>query len=147
MKIDNPNDQLGFLLTQVTFLKQRITNAALRELDITYIQFVILAGTLELSGENKIVTQQTISTERRLDKAMVSNVVKTLIAKELMIRNVHPADKRAYTLSLTESGIKKVSAGKKIALRIDESFFKEINKQDFQNTLRILLENEKNGEE
>jgi len=141
-KTAQPNEQLGYLLTQVSFLKQRITNAALKELDITYIQFVILAGTLELGSENEFVTQQDISTQRRLDKAMVSNVVKTLIDKGLMARSVHPIDKRAYTLSLTDAGKEFAIRGKEIALKIDETFFDKINKGAFTKTLLKLLENE-----
>lgn len=142
IETEKPNEQLGYLLTQVSFLKQRITNAALKELDITYIQFVILAGTMELGVDNEIVTQQDISRERRLDKAMVSNVVKTLIEKELMIRHIHPVDKRAYTLSLTETGVQKAIRGKAIALEIDNTFFAKISKDSFFQTLLILLKNE-----
>lgn len=139
--MEEPNEQLGFLLTQVSFLKQRIINAALKELDITYIQFIILAGTLELGEKNGIVTQQTISTERRLDKAMVSNVVKTLLEKGLMNRHTHPVDKRAYTLSLTDIGTEKVMRGKQIAQKIDKDFFGRIDQKQFLQSLTILLQN------
>jgi len=141
-KIEMPDEQLGYLLTQVSFLKQRIINAALKELDITYIQFIILAGTLELGIDNGIVTQQTISTERRLDKAMVSNVVKTLILKGYMIRHTHPVDKRAYTLSLTKAGTEKAIRGKEIALHIDHSFFAGIDTNKFHESLMILIKND-----
>lgn len=145
-KIDKPDEQLGYLLTQVTFLKQRIINAALKELDITYIQFIILAGTLEL-GVDDIVTQQIISDKRRLDKAMVSNVVKTLIEKGLMTRHVHPVDKRAYTLSLTDTGTEKAIDGKEIALKIDHEFFAAIDKEKFLESLMILIKNDPDSNE
>lgn len=139
-KVNPPDRQLGYLLTQVSFLKQRIINAELRELDITYMQFIILAGTLELSEENKIVTQQTIASERRLDKAMVSNVVKTLIEKNLILRETHPGDKRAYTLRATAEGIEKALKGKQIALKVDTGFFAGIDQENFREALEILLE-------
>lgn len=142
-KIEKPDEQLGYLLTQVSFLKQRIINAALKELDITYIQFIILAGTFELSEGGDLVTQQTISTERRLDKAMVSNVVKTLIEKGLMIRQVHPVDKRAYTLILTDVGIEKAIKGKQTALKTDETFFDEIDKKKLKQAFVTLLKKNK----
>ncbi|MDF9830313.1 MarR family winged helix-turn-helix transcriptional regulator [Parabacteroides sp. PF5-6] len=145
-KIDKPDEQLGYLLTQVSFLKQRIINATLKELDITYIQFIILAGTLELSID-EIVTQQLISDKRRLDKAMVSNVVKTLIEKGLMMRHTHPVDKRAYTLSLTEAGVEKAIRGKELALKIDRTFFSGIDKEKFLESLQILINNNPNSDE
>ncbi|MDR2918127.1 MAG: MarR family winged helix-turn-helix transcriptional regulator [Tannerella sp.] len=141
-KIDKPDEQLEYLLTQVSFLKQRIINASLKDLDITYIQFVILAGTLELGANEAIVTQQDISDKRRLDKAMVSNVVKTLIEKGLMTRHTHPVDKRAYTLSLTNTGKEAAIKGKEIALDVDKSFFSGINKNAFLKALVTLLKND-----
>lgn len=137
---DEPEEHLGYLLTQVSFLKQRIINAELDALGITYIQFVILAGTLELAAEHSEITQQTIATERRLDKAMVSNVVKTLIGKKLMIRKVHPSDNRAYTLSLTKTGAKIARKGREVARAADVTFFAGINGKKFGEMLVSLLE-------
>lgn len=144
-KTEVPNDQLGYLLTQVSFLKQRITNAALKEIDVTYVQFVILAGTLELGADGSIVTQQSIASERRLDKAMVSNVVKTLIEKDLLHREEHPEDKRAFTLRLTPEGEKKAMQGKEIARKIDDTFFANIDHETFREALKQLLINENNN--
>lgn len=137
-----PYEQAGYLLTQVSFLKQRIVNAALKDLDITYVQFVILAGTLELGDENGIVTQQDISTKRRLDKAMVSNVVKTLIGRNLIKREEHPSDKRAFTLGLTEEGKEIALKGKEIARSTNTTFFAGIDVDLFCKTLKQLLLND-----
>lgn len=137
-----PQDQLGYLLTQASFLKQRITNAALKELDLTYAQFVILAGTYELSEEGDTVTQQTIAIERRLDKAMVSNVVKTLIEKELIIREEHPIDKRAFTLHVTPTGKEVAIRGREIAREIDEEFFANVDRKALRKILTLLLTND-----
>ncbi|NDV83188.1 MarR family winged helix-turn-helix transcriptional regulator [Bacteroides sp. 51] len=141
-KTEIPNEQLGYLLTQVSFLKQRITNAALKELDITYVQFIILAGTLELGADGGIVTQQSIASERRLDKAMVSNVVKTLIEKGFLTRQEHPEDKRAFTLRLTPAGEEKAMQGKDIARKVDHTFFAHIDHEAFRESLKQLLKNE-----
>lgn len=144
--VEIPDNQLGYLFTQVSFLKQRIVNAALKELDITYMQFIILAGTLELGADDKIVTQQDIAARRRLDKAMVSNVVKTLVDKGLMERCVHPVDKRAYRLSLTQTGIQTALDGKKIAQEVDKTFFARVDKKELLATLHTLIENEGGAE-
>jgi len=142
--IEKPDDQLGFLLMQVLLLKQRFTNSVLRIYDITYIQFVILAGILELGESGKLVTQQTISLERLLDKAMVSNVVKTLIAKNLITRDTHPSDNRAYTLGLTAEGQKLVVKCKTEAKKIDKMFFSSIDEDHFRETLKTLQTNNTN---
>lgn len=141
MAVEKPDNQLGFLLTQVSFLKQRIINSALKEQDITYIQFIILAAVLELGDDGNIVTQQTVSMERLLDKAMVSNVVKTLVDKKLMKRDAHPTDKRAFALSLTDEGVLKALAGKKIAKKIDDVFFNRVNRKELIGIMIDLLKN------
>lgn len=139
-RIEQPDQQLGYLLTQVSFLKQRIINAGLKELDITYMQFIILAGILELADEG-IVSQQTIVDKRRLDKAMVSVVLKALISRGLVIRQPHPIDKRAYTLTLSDEGRQKALQGKEITVEIDRRFFAKVNKKNLINILTKLLEN------
>lgn len=139
-QIEQPDQQLGYLLTQVSFLKQRIINAGLKELDITYMQFIILAGILELADEG-IVSQQTIVDKRRLDKAMVSVVLKALISRGLVIRQPHPTDKRAYTLTLSDEGRQKALQGKVITVEIDRRFFAKVNKKNLINILTKLLEN------
>lgn len=140
--VNEPYGQLGYLLTQVSFLKQRMVNNALRKLDITYMQFIILAGTLELGKDGTAVTQQDLSRERRLNKAMVSNVVKHLSGKGLMQRRQHPLDKRAYILTLTDQGTCKALQGKQIAFDIDRIFFARIDRDDLLATLTTLLEQE-----
>lgn len=139
-QIEQPDQQLGYLLTQVSFLKQRIINAGLKELDITYMQFIILAGILELADEG-IVSQQTIVDKRRLDKAMVSVVLKVLISRGLVTRQPHPTDKRAYTLTLSDEGRQKALQGKEITVEIDRRFFAKVNKKNLINILTKLLEN------
>ncbi len=147
--IQKPDEQAGYLLMQVSLLKQRKVNAKLKKLDITYIQFIILAGILELGLDYKWVTQQTIVTERRLDKAMVSNVVKTLLEKKLIVRGQHPSDSRAWVLKLTETGEKAVVQAKEIVKKIDDIFFSNIDKEILRTTLKELLinNNTENGEE
>ncbi|NDW18410.1 MarR family transcriptional regulator [Dysgonomonas sp. 216] len=138
-RIDKPDEQLGYLLMQVSLLKQRILNSALKCLDLTYMQFVVLAGVLELSEENHAVTQQCIVLERHLDKAMVSNVVKTLLAKGLIERNSHPGDSRAWMLNLTIAGEKRALEAKKITEGVNSNFFMNIDEGTFRLMLKKLL--------
>lgn len=139
MGIDKPDNQLGFLLMQASLLKQRVVNAALRELDITYMQFVVLAGVLELGENNGCVMQQDLASQRRLDKAMVSNVVKNLMSRNLLIRMEHPSDKRAWKLSLTEQGRELAIEGKGIAKGVDSTFFAGIDNDLFVKLLEKVI--------
>ncbi|MCC8134269.1 MAG: MarR family transcriptional regulator [Tannerellaceae bacterium] len=135
-RIEQPDEQLGFLLIQTSLLKQRIINAALKELDLTYMQFVILAAILELGAEDELVTQQLIASRRQLDKAMVSNITKLLILKKLMTREHHPTDQRALVLRLTDAGTDIANRGKEITKTIDTTFFAGIDEERLRADLK-----------
>lgn len=140
-----PDDQVGFMLSQTYLLKQRVTNFALKDLDITYMQFVILSTIRILQEEKGLITQQIIADKRRLDKVTVSNVVKTLVEKGLIKRNHHPEDHRALVLRLTTRGMDLAIKSKEIVRNTDMKFFSGIDSTQLRETLkRILTDNDKN---
>lgn len=140
-----PDDQVGFMLSQAYLLKQRVTNFALKDLDITYMQFVILSTIRILQEEKGWITQQTIADKRRLDKVTVSNTVKTLVQKGLIKRNHHPEDHRALVLRLTTRGMELATRSKEIVRSTDMKFFSSIDSDQLRETLkRILTDNDNN---
>jgi len=138
-----PDDQVGFMLSQAYLLKQRVTNLALKDLDITYLQFVILSTIRILQEEKERITQQTIADKRRLDKVTVSNTVKTLVQKGLIKRNHHPEDHRALVLRLTTRGMDLAIKSKEIVKSTDKKFFSGVDSYQLHETLkRILTDND-----
>ncbi|MCD8186053.1 MAG: MarR family transcriptional regulator [Rikenellaceae bacterium] len=103
-KAIRPDDQLGYLLVQTALYKQRINNELFKPMGITYMQFVVLAGIYELSTQFDQVSQQLLVSRRRLDKAMVSSMLKKLMNWGLVIREPHPSDGRSWLLKLTGPG-------------------------------------------
>ena len=98
-------DSPGFLLWQLTNQWQQQQRKALRTLGLTHPQFVALAGTLWLNNIHKEgVSQNQVAEFTRIDKMMMSDLVKTLLQKELIERHPHSQDKRAYALTLTVKG-------------------------------------------
>jgi DNA-binding MarR family transcriptional regulator len=117
-------DSPGFLLWQLTNEWQRKQRLALAALDLTHVQFVVLACLLWLSTHSEeVVTQQKIAEFANIDKMMVSTVIKSLIQKKFLSRLDNPNDSRAYALSLTAVGRKKVLAAIPIVEGIDAEFF------------------------
>ncbi|MGQ3379102.1 MarR family winged helix-turn-helix transcriptional regulator [Priestia endophytica] len=68
---------------------------------------------------------------------MVSDVVRTLQAKGLIIRSKNPSDKREMILSTTKQGTQKVKDVLPIVEAVDEEFFGNINNE--QETLIAML--------
>ncbi len=122
-------DSPGFLLWQLTNQWQQQQRGALRPLDITHPQFVALAGILWLSNLHKVgPSQNQVAEFTHIDKMMMSDLVKTLLQKELLERIAHPLDKRAYSLNLTTKGHKRVLKAIPLVEEVDAKFFKRETK-------------------
>ncbi len=99
-----PEDSAGYLLWQVTHRWQRHVEDALIELNITHLQFVLLAGIGWLTRNDALLTQVQLAEFCKIDVMQISQVVRKLEAKGLVKRDAHPFDTRAKLLTLTASG-------------------------------------------
>lgn len=107
-----------------TLWQQRVREA-LRELELTHAQFVLLASVAWLAREGRAVTQAQIAEHAKTDAVMTSEVLRTLERRRLVRRLTHPDDARAKRVEPTSAGralaeraIPKVEA-------VDEAFFSE----------------------
>jgi DNA-binding MarR family transcriptional regulator len=98
------NDSSGFLLWQVTALWQRWVADVLRPLELTQVQYALLASLLWLASKGEEVTQSRLATHAKLDVMMTSQVLRALEARGLLERRPHPTDTRAKALRLTTAG-------------------------------------------
>jgi DNA-binding MarR family transcriptional regulator len=138
MKIAKAETEIGFLLTQVSLLKQRINNNALKSLNLTYMQFVVMAAIYEFSEQYDEPLQQLLISKRQLDKSMVSGILKTLIERKLVERYENPNDTRSKVVMLTSAGQSLVVDAKEIIKTIDEKFFNEVDHEFLKSTLMKL---------
>jgi DNA-binding MarR family transcriptional regulator len=142
----NPNNQdesTGYLLYHLTMLMQRKMKRELDKLDITHTQFVILASSYMLSKKNESVTQIGIANQSKMDKMMVSKVLRTLQSKGLITRQEHLTDTRAKMILLTEDGIRLFQKAFVIVKQVEKEFFRclENEIQPFNDKIKTLLEN------
>lgn len=99
-----PGDSPGFLLWRATLEWQRRITTALQPLDLTHVQFVLLACTWWLEARGDSPNQQTLARQAGTDIKMTSQVLRRLEAKGLLHRRVDPQDSRARKLDLTPAG-------------------------------------------
>ncbi|MBS2537978.1 winged helix-turn-helix transcriptional regulator [Catenulispora sp. NF23] len=99
-----PADHPGFLLWRVTLSWQREIAAVLAPLDLTHVQFVLLACTYWLNEQGLVPNQATVAEQAGTDVKMTSQVIRTLETKGLITREVDPADTRARRLRVTPIG-------------------------------------------
>ncbi|MEV6416187.1 MarR family winged helix-turn-helix transcriptional regulator [Kribbella sp. NPDC051718] len=118
-----PAESPGFLLWHVTHSWQRAVTAALAPLDLTHVQFVLLACTWWLTNEGHTPNQQDLAHQAGTDIKMTSQVLKTLENKGLLTREVSPTDARAKTLTPTPAGIKLAQKAITAVEAVDTEFF------------------------
>ncbi len=135
----SPENRLGFLLWQVNNLWQKKQQTELKKINLTHVQFVLLASIVWMSIEDKKINQLTLSRFAKTDKMMTSQVIRKLVEKRLIIRYRNPEDSREFILEATENGINLAKRAIKIVEEVDVNFFNSISEQDRKSLVSILL--------
>lgn len=144
-KGDKPEASTGYLLWQISSLRQRKINVELTDIDLTHPQFVVLAGIHWLKQNNKIVNQVLLIKFTKMDKSVISSILKLLEKKEIVIREINPQDTRAKTLALSKIGNIRLEKAMEIINQVDLEFFDKtvINIDDLNELLlKIMNKNE-----
>jgi DNA-binding MarR family transcriptional regulator len=118
-----PEESAGYLLWQVTHAWQRQVEVALLELDITHLQFVIMAGIGWLTQVDSLLTQVQLAQFCKIDVMQISQVVRKLESKGFIQRDPHPSDTRARVLTLTSTGEKVLQQALPLIEQLDALFF------------------------
>jgi DNA-binding MarR family transcriptional regulator len=100
----DPDDSPGFLLWHVTLCWQRDIATALAPLNLTHVQFVLLATAWWLNSQGEDPNQLALARRAGTDVKMTSQVLRKLETKGLIRREVDAADTRAKRLRVTDRG-------------------------------------------
>lgn len=121
-----PDESPGFLLWHVTLRWQRDIAAALAPLDLTHVQFVLLATTWWLNSHGEEPNQLSVARQAGTDVKMTSQVLRKLEAKALIRREVDAADTRAKRLRVTDRGAQVARQAVAAVETADAAFFQPI---------------------
>ena len=99
-----PEDSIGFLLWQAAHGWQRHLDQTLAPTGLTHLQFAILMGTRFHARSGHTVSQAELARWSKIHPMQVSQVVKTLVAKDLLTRLRRIDDARSQSLELTPAG-------------------------------------------
>ena len=115
----------------------------LRTIDLTHPQFVVLTTLSALLRQQEWVSQTDIARFSDMDVMTVSQIIRLLVKKGLIMREVHPKDSRANIILLTDMGLQKVNQALPLVESIDQAFFGKLgNNTETLNQLLIKLEAE-----
>jgi DNA-binding MarR family transcriptional regulator len=134
----HPNDSPGFLLWHATLRWQRGVARALKPLELTHVQFVLLACAWWLNEQGEIPTQVALAAQAGTDVKMTSQVVRSLERKQLIERTVDTADTRARRLRVTQRGAALARRAIAVVEQADADFFADIPAGQAQRLLRRL---------
>ena len=113
----------------------------LRTIDLTHPQFVVLTTLAALLRQQEWVSQTDIARFSDMDVMTISQIIRLLVKKGLIMREVHPKDSRANIILLTDTGLQKVNQALPLVEGIDQAFFGKLkNKTKLLNQLLIELE-------
>jgi DNA-binding MarR family transcriptional regulator len=118
-----PQETFGFRLWHVMHAWQRRLEAALAPLDLTHLQFVVLANTAWLLRQGETPSQTRLAAFAKIDRMMVSKILRLLEEKGYVVRREHPDDPRANRVDLTRSGRAALDRAVPIALETQTAFF------------------------
>ena len=133
-----PEQSAGFLLWHVTLRWQRAIAKALAPLDLTHVQFVLLASIWWLNQQGEEPNQLTLARHAGVDVKMTSQVIRSLEGKDLVERTADPADARARLLRVTRRGRRLAPRAVETVEGVDREFFSAASDPD--QVLSVLRE-------
>lgn len=120
---EGPAGSPGFLLWHLTLAWQRAVMAVLQPLDLTHVQFVLLACAWWLNEHDQVPNQRQLARQAGTDIKMTSQVVRKLETKGLLQRDIDLADTRARRLRLTPEGLDLIQRAITAVEQVDAGFF------------------------
>lgn len=143
--LKDPNNDIGFLILQVSNLWEQNHKKILKQYQLTHSQFAVLASIYWLSiHKNLPITQIKLANHIKTDPMNISQTIKGLEKQELVIRTICPTDVRSNMLTLTSKGEKLIEKAIKTIYDGEERFFKILGKNNsihFKNYLMKLIKN------
>jgi DNA-binding MarR family transcriptional regulator len=137
-RFSGPSESPGLLLWRTTMRWQRVMTAALAPLDLTHVQFVLLASAMWLGRNGEPPNQVQLAAQAGTEVKMTSDVVARLEMKGLIARETDPRDSRAKVIRITPTG---AAAAQRAIIAVetaDAAFFEPVDEAQLVGLLRQL---------
>lgn len=118
-----PENAVGFVLWRVFHRYVREIDRALAPVDLTHLQFTVLALTTWMGRSGEPVTQVTLARFGDIHPMQVSQVLKALEVKGMVARPRSAADPRAKHIEATEAGVAALRQAMPLAITVQRRLF------------------------
>lgn len=120
-----PENAVGFVLWRVVHRYVREIDRALAPVDLTHLQFTVLAMAAWMARAGEPVTQVALARYGDVHPMQVSQVLKILEAKGMVARTRSAADTRAKRIEVTEPGVDSLRQAMPLAIAVQGRLFGE----------------------
>ena len=127
------SDSPGILMWQISTLWRRHVSSALREVDLSHPEYIILKTIALFNDNDEELSQRKLSMTSKLDVNVVSRLVRRLIDVGYIVRCHKENNEKTYFLSLTDEGAKILDKANPIAAKADKEFFAQLSSDQFVN--------------
>jgi DNA-binding MarR family transcriptional regulator len=140
------HDSAGFLLWHATLRWQRGIAQAVAPLDLTHVQFVLLACIRWLNEQGAHPNEVAVAAHAGTDIKMTSQVLRSLERKGLLEREIDSADTRVRRVRVTKRGARLAPRAIVIVEDVDARFFADVPGPEALRFLRRLAKLQEGGE-
>ena len=126
-----PINDTGFLLWRLSNIWRKQINDAIAYLNLTHVQYLLLASIAQLEYKDKLTSQKSIAQYARIDIMMTSKVLRKQEQRKLVNRRKYNLDGRVYLSTLTKKGLALLQEVTPIIKKVDRNFFESVTQNKF----------------
>jgi len=120
-----PENAVGFVMWRIVGRYQREMDRALAAIDLTHLQFMLLAIVAWFGRSGLAVTQIDLARSGGIQPMQVSQTIRVLETKKLLSRMRSSTDTRAKRVEVTSAGLKSLRNAMPIAIEVQRKLFGE----------------------
>jgi DNA-binding MarR family transcriptional regulator len=120
-----PDNAVGFVMWRIVARYQREMDRALTAVDLTHLQFMLLALVAWCGRSGEAVKQIELARSGGIQPMQVSQTIRVLETKKLLCRTRSKIDTRAKQVGITRKGLVTLRNAMPIAIEVQRRLFGE----------------------
>ncbi len=138
----NPREKLGYLFWQINMQWVRRVNQLVDEFDLTHTQLITLVATKWLKTQKDEVIQQDLVEVIKIDRMLVSKMVKKNVEAGLLVKRSSEKDSRVNVLDITKKGQDKILQVLPVMVNAEKEFYSSLGgkREEITMELQQMLE-------
>lgn len=138
----DPKEKLGYLFWQINMQWVRRVNQLVSQFEMTHTQLITLVATQWMSTKKDEVIQQDLVEAIKIDRMLVSKMVKKNVEAGYLLKKSSESDSRVNVLELTRAGREKIIEVFPVMLKAEQEFYSSLGekRESVTNDLQQMLE-------